>query len=234
MKEEVSALNCGRETDLIAFLYGELNDLESQTFQRHLRDCAACDDQLHALKSVRESVVAWRNESLGDAISRDESATRVSRQQPSASAALRAFLNLSPLWVKGAFAFATVVFCLFLGLAVARWREVPPGTGVAAVNSPASSEQKLNALVQQRVQDELRRIKSGADQALHSSVAIKGRVQRNPVARVKRGDQLAGGSDQQARRPLSSVERAQLASDLRLVSQGNDTELDLLDDGINK
>jgi hypothetical protein len=39
---------------------------------------------------------------------------------------------------------------------------------------------------------------------------------------------------QKARRPLSKTEREQLAADLRLVTAANESELDLLDDGINQ
>ena len=63
MKEEVS--NCGRANDLISFLYGELNDSQSQTFQRHLRECAQCNAEFAGFSNVRQSVVGWRNESLG-------------------------------------------------------------------------------------------------------------------------------------------------------------------------
>ena len=39
-------LTCGRENDLIGFLYGELNEVERIAFQRHLKECAACDTEL--------------------------------------------------------------------------------------------------------------------------------------------------------------------------------------------
>ena len=63
--KEVIAPQCGRENDLVGFLYGELNDAEAQTFQRHVRDCSSCNAELAAFSDVRESVVTWRNESLG-------------------------------------------------------------------------------------------------------------------------------------------------------------------------
>ena len=58
-------LTCGRENDLIGFLYGELNEVEAIAFQRHLNACATCSAELLDFGEVRESVVAWRNESLG-------------------------------------------------------------------------------------------------------------------------------------------------------------------------
>src|SRR5205814_2083905 len=63
--KEVNAPNCGRENDLIAFLYGELSDVEARTFQHHMHDCPGCSAELETFKDIRESVVNWRNESLG-------------------------------------------------------------------------------------------------------------------------------------------------------------------------
>src|SRR5258708_7972826 len=129
MKEEVNAMNCGRENDLIAFLYGELNDVESQTFERHLHDCHACSTELTAFGLIRESVVNWRNESLGGGL------TRVAQEKPSALRALREFFNLSPLWMKGAVAFASVLFCLLAGLPIAHWQAMPPAAAATNPNS---------------------------------------------------------------------------------------------------
>ena len=238
MKEE-NNLICGRENDLIAFLYGELSGLESRTFQRHIQDCPACGNDLNALRGVRDSVVAWRDQSLGGATSREAmtAATerRTRRPQPSASAAVREFYNLSPFWMKGALAFVTVLFCLFASLAVAHWRVVPPASVATEVKSPAFSEQELNVLVERRVQEQLWRIKTGAEQAATQANVEEAPSQRNRASGINRGTQWANSAATQgARRPLSSLERAELASDLRLVSDGNEAELDLLDDEINR
>src|SRR5882672_8039504 len=146
--KEVNAPNCGQENDLIAFLYGELNQSETQDFQRHVRECASCNAEFAALSDVRESVVTWRNESLGIiSLPISESAVaRVSSKKRSALAAVREFFNLAPLWMKGAVAFASVLFCLFAGLAIARLRDKPQL--VTGTNpSSASSQQEFNALV---------------------------------------------------------------------------------------
>lgn len=232
--KEVNAPNCGRENDLIAFLYGELNEVESRTFQRHMHDCAACNTELAGFRTVRESVVAWRNESLGGVSSSQmtgPAVTRASLGKPSALAALREFFNLSPLWMKGAVAFASILFCLFAGLAVARLRDKPP-TAVANNPDKANSE-KLNARVEQRVQAELQRIKS-TEKAPAAPVIVNASGP-NPGRHVRRGgNEVPTNANQQARRPLSKSEREQLAADLRLISGKNDGELDLLDDRINQ
>jgi anti-sigma factor RsiW len=228
--KEVNAPNCGRDNDLIAFLYGELNDNESRTFRQHVHDCAACSAELASFQQVRESVVAWRDESLGGVFSpvrvADSMPTRLVGEQPSALAALREFFNLSPLWMKGAVAFALILFCLFAGLALARLQETPPAVIVAIpVNAPA--EEQINAQVQRLVQAELERSKQAQEKAPAIIVTTGGRSAVRVVSRP--GQEVA-----KARRPLSKTEREQLAADLRLVAAMNEGEIDLLNDGINQ
>jgi hypothetical protein len=228
---EVNAPNCGRENDLIAFLYGEFNDVEAQTFQHHVSDCASCNAELVALRDVRESVVTWRNESLGVISSpiTESAVASVGRQKPSALAAMREFFNLAPLWMKGAVAFASVLFCLFAGLAIARLRDQPP---VVTVKDPSSaySQQEF----ERRVQEELQRLKN-APQQPPSSVVAKNAPDRIPGRRLAdRGSLTPNVPSEKARRPLSKTEREQLAADLRLIYAKSDSDLDLLDDRINQ
>lgn len=228
-------LICGRENDLIGFLYGELNEVERIAFQRHLKECAACNTELAGFGEVRESVVAWRNESLGSVAfpAQVTTATKAPRATPSAVAALREFFNLSPLWMKGAVAFAAVLFCLFAGLALARLREAPPRAVAVTPGATTNSQQEFKVLVEQRVQEELKRIKDAG--ATAAPLTANDASPSNPAKRnANRNTQVElSASSQKARRPLSKTEREQLASDLRLVS-ANDSDLDLLDDRINQ
>jgi len=231
-------LTCGRENDLIGFLYGELNEVDAIAFQRHLNNCATCSAELADFGEVRESVVAWRNESLGSvtfpAQVKASSHAETPRATPSAMAALREFFNLSPLWMKGAVAFAAVLFCVFAGLALARLRQAPPAPVAVTPGATMSSPEELRALVDQRVQEELERIKNSEPSA-PAPLTAKDSSQRNAVKRIaNRNTQVALSASQKARRPLSKTEREQLASDLRLVSAKNDSDLDLLDDRINQ
>src|SRR4030095_12822362 len=98
--KEFNAPGCGRENDLISFLYGELSAEESQTFNQHVRSCHSCKTELASFQDVREAVVAWRNESLG-VVPMPVATRSVGEQRtPSALAAFREFFNLSPLWLK--------------------------------------------------------------------------------------------------------------------------------------
>jgi hypothetical protein len=149
---------------------------------------------------------------------------------PSALSALREFFSLLPLWLKGAVAFASVLFCLFAGLAIARLRDKP---SVVVEGPPAQSQQELNALVEQRVQAELLRIRNA--EPPKPVMTADNSSRENPARRIANRGELAGSAtNQKARRPLSKTEREQLAADLRLLSGKNDSELDLLEDRINQ
>ena len=237
--KEVNAPNCGREDSLIAFLYGELSEAESQLFRSHLQSCHACSDELAQFQDVRESVVAWRNESIG-VLSPSLAQSGLSAEtvvKPSALSALRQFFTLSPLWMKGSVAFASILFCLLAGLAIARLRETPApvivvSNSVTQEQVDAQVQQRVQAEVERRVKEELERFKNSAEPKQPAIATVK-KVTRNSGRQSYAT--VAGNSPlQKARRPLSKTEREQLAADLRLVSARNEGEFDLLDDGINQ
>lgn len=237
MKEEVHARGCGRENDLIAFLYGELDPGERTVFRSHMQQCPSCSAELSEFTNIRESVVAWRNESLMGVTSpavHPAAVVTADRSGPTALNALREFFNLSPLWMKGAIVFASLLFCLFAFLAAGRLRDTPLPVA-ANPNVKTYSEQELNAVVERRVQDELVRIRKSSEQSPTTAVVMK-RSNHTPAKRTaNRGHEVvANGPLQKARRPLSKVERQQLAADLRLIDNTPDGELDLLDDRINQ
>lgn len=237
--EELIAPTCDQANELIAFLYGELDTDESRAFNLHLHACSSCSKELGAFSNIRGSMVAWRDESLGavsSVVTRYAAAGRANQTNPSALAALREFFNLSPLWLKGAVAFATILFCLFAGLAVARLRSDKPvlmANNSAGPYSIVVSDQQLNALVERRVQDELLRLKNSTAQLPAPRVATDHSSNSVGVHRsARRANEAVTNSP--ARRPLSKTEREQLAADLRLVAVNNEGELDLLDDRINQ
>jgi hypothetical protein len=236
MKEDTEALSCGRESELVSFLYGELNEADTRTFRGHMNVCSACSKQLAAFANVRESVGAWRNETLGAVTSfvQPSAVSNDYRRQPSALLALREFFNLSPTWMKGAVVFASLLFCLLAVLMVARFRETPSAPLVATPNNESRSPQEFNAAVERRVQDELKRIQ--AEAATNATVVLKAPADRIVRSRkANRSSEVAAGNNlPKARRPLTRVEREELAADLRLIAGTNDGELELLADGINQ
>jgi len=233
--KEANSESCAREQELIGFVYGELNEVERLAFQHHLNECSSCSTELTGFRNVRESVAAWRNESLGSiglSIDGVPSLASLSHQKHSALAAVREFLNLSPLWMKGAVAFAAVVFCVLAVMAVARLRDKQPVIRVAGPDQSIHSEQEIEAIVKQRVQEELARVKNSETKDIVAST--QDRIPYQPV--LKRGSKNIRDNNPgySARRPLSKTEREQLAADLRLLSSNNDSDLDLMEDRINQ
>lgn len=229
MKEDSNSVECVRHDDLVAFLYDEMADVEARAFRNHLLECRSCENELAAFANVREEVVAWRNESLGAVGSSTYEAAPVLRvpARPSAIAALKEFFNLSPAWMKGATAFASLLFCLLAVLAVARLMETPPTTLVKNENDQARSEREIDAIVERRVQEALQKQKT--------LVASDGGQQPSPIRPfVRRSSSAERPVSDKARRPLTKVEREELAADLRLIATGNDNEPQLLSDQINQ
>jgi hypothetical protein len=237
--KEVDAPGCGREDDLVAFLYGELSDLEKESFNSHVHACHSCQVQIRELGSIRESVKAWRNESLGRvSVTVPETSNLINQSRGPALAALRAFFDLSPLWMKGALGFTAILFCALTVLTVAQLRNTPAPVTVKNTTSQSYSQEELNALVEQRVQDELvrRKVNEQPSPASQAPVVEKERVDQPRLdSPLKQANQIATSArNEKARRPLSKAEREQLAADLRLVSARSESGLDLVGDQINQ
>ena len=215
---------CGRAEELMGFLYGELNEIEATAFRGHLQHCATCNSELSAFGSIRNSVVTWRNESFSSLLS--PVTVNVLPQNRSAVAAIREFFNLSPAWMRAAVGFASLLFCVLAVMAVFGLRPASDPV-VVQVDTPPSSDQ-IDMLVRQRVEDELKRLKTQTETtAFNQQQSVKDRTSgRTNRSNVRRHDN--------ARRPLTRVEREQLAADLRLTANLDDNELDLLDDKINQ
>ncbi len=233
--ERVNTPVCEQATELISFLYNELSTAEAQTFQRHMAGCNACSDEFAAFGGVRSAMIAWRDESLGVASHRpqfQDAMDRTTIQRPSAVAAFRQFFSLSPLWMRGAVAFATLLFVVFAGLALANLRQSAPPVLVAKADDQRNVDPKeLSVLVEQRVKEELARLTNSSQQTTTPQVAVNNATWRTPSRRTATRHEVIANSP--ARRPLTKVEREQLAADLRLVSSNSDGDLDLLDDRMN-
>ena len=222
---------CARGNDLIAFLYGEIDGHAALDFERHLLNCANCESELGAFKQIRSSVVAWRQESLGAATATSVSASATADKasdfgQPSAIAAIRKFFELSPLWMKGSIAFASVLFCVVSGLALAYLLEKPKTVVVGY------SEKELQAKVEDAVNSALKDRETQKHTA--SPVAAINTPQvKLPRKGINRSSERFA-NPRVGRGPLTKSEREQLAADLRLILPQEDTDLDLLSDGINR
>ena len=220
MNERQNSLTCERASDLIAFLYGEADEGETRDFQLHLQQCSTCREEVASFGVVRESITAWRDEALAGFVS---TPVATQPQTKSALAALRQFFDLSPLWLKGATAFAAVTFCVLTGLALFR----SDRAAVSSTNmNPGAvyTEQDVNRIVKE---------------ALAKQESVKPAVEtpqldlavNAPKPKPKR---VSSTQSAKSQRPLSKAEREQLAAELRLLSNGDDATLHLLGDRINQ
>lgn len=216
---------CARAHELMGFLYDELNEIETHAFRGHLKECATCSAELNSFRNIRESVGDWRNE----AFSSLSSPGRVNVPVPARSAvvALREFFNLSPAWMKTAVGFASLLFCVLAVLAVFGLRKSTEPV-IVTVEKPASADQ-IDMLVKQRVEDEMKRLKDASE--INATIVQPQSVTEKNVRRTNRA---TVSHQSNPRRPLTRVEREQLAADLRLTSSSNEAELDLLGDTINQ
>ena len=234
IKEQV----CDRADDLIAFLYHELSDKDARNFERHLHDCVRCDSELAAFGEIRQSIVSWRDEALGaawspSAVNDRALAATATRAKPSALAAMRQFFNLSPMWMKGATAFASLLFCVCAVLAVAYLRNRKSEV-VQVPNDKIYSKQELDNAVARAVQikgDEIKnqQAKDPGSELVMSPAKGKGGNRVNPL-------RTAGyvANTQSLRRPLSRQERRELAADLGLLAARDEDDLDLATDKITQ
>ena len=224
MKERDNSPGCERASDLIAFIYNEADEREAKDFELHLRECSSCRKEAASFGLVRESITTWRDEALAGFVSTPVAATA---NRKSALAALRQFFYLSPLWLKGATAFAVLVFCLLVGVVIFRSRErqvfITSQQNVNAIYT----KQDVDRMVNEALAKQQESPKAPAETPGVKSKTVK-------YEKPKNTRQPSSGQLAKSRRPLSRAEREQLAADLRLLSTQENEPLQLLGDRINQ
>jgi anti-sigma factor RsiW len=227
MKERIESASCERGNDLVSFLYQELEGRELRDFQQHLSGCSSCSQELASFQEIRSGVVAWRQESLGVNTVPARTAGFTNFAKPSAVAAIRQFFALSPVWLKGAVAFASLLFFAAVISLAMKSGATPQAPMVRSekVYSEAELRAKVEAGVQERLK-ELNVINNTPSQEVTQPLLA---VARQPTSKSK-----AGLTAKTRRAPLTKSEREQLAADLRLISQTEDSDLDLLGEHINR
>jgi hypothetical protein len=221
MKERDHSPGCERAPDLLAFIYNEADEREAQDFQLHLRECSSCREEAASFGVVRESIATWRDEALAGFVATPVATTT---NRKSALAALHQFFDLSPLWLKGATAFALVTFCVLVGIVIFRSRE----PRVEITNHDPNviyTKDDVNRLVNEALAKASP--KPPVETTADNSLTLKPRKPQS--VRPSSSTQSA-----KSRRPLSRAEREQLAADLRLLSTHEDEPLQLLGDRINQ
>jgi hypothetical protein len=217
---------CHRAEDLVTYLYGEAGEADATDFAAHLEQCDSCRSEFAMFQSVHDSILLWRNEALGSAFSPAAApvTTTVAANQfvrrerrLSALAALREFFSISPLWLRGAAAFAALLLCVLAGLTISRSWNQPVVTAIKETDAKYSQKQ-LDAEVQKQVDEKLAYLNSQRPiQKAPEAVA--------PGKSTETAPQVAVNHVQpRTARPkgLNRQEREQLAKDLRLIPRDED------------
>jgi len=216
---------CHRAEDLVTYLYGEAGESDARDFRAHLQQCDACRSEFAVFDQMHESILVWRNEALGTSFTPAAvvepsvaAATQFTRPERrlSAVAALREFFSVSPLWLRGATAFAGLLLCALLIFAVSRsWQKASPVTNETAEArftradlDRAVAEAKVQLAKELQAKNE-QKPNEPLNQAPKPPVAVA-TSRRSKLPRVK---------------ALTQQESEQLAADLRLVPGVDDEEL---------
>ncbi len=236
MRENTDRPICHRADDMMAFLYDEAGPAEAEEFASHMRLCAACRTEFSVFNQVRESMSLWRAEVLGmarqpESVAASESlrslaAGRVGRRL-SAWAALLEFFAVSPVWLRGATALATLLLCLLGALFAAR---------MLKPSQQLYTEQELNAKVEKLVDQRTKEKESAAGltskEAPQLSQPEKStRVLEASAPEPQAPDVRPRSVPKSSRRFLSRAEREQLAADLGLKPGTDEENISFLLDG---
>jgi len=250
----MNARGCERAEELIAYLYGETSPVEAANFRRHLAGCAVCGEELASFEGVRDGLSGWREEVLRSTpalnvaerikpvvhaaktephetkAARAFETTREQTRTRSASAALREFFSLAPLWLRFGTAAAALVFCVMVALTLARAEVRWDSNGFAfntglkeriiekQVQAPAPqgyTQEQLDAAVRQNVEREV----AAAHERWETENASRTEVvnasgERRATSSRSTGDALASKSQQGSRRSTRGNTRGeQLASE---------------------
>lgn len=214
---------CHRAEDLVTYLYGEAGEADARDFRAHLEHCDACRGEFATFNQMHESILVWRNEALGASFNpaalvaeSSVDATQFVRHERklSAWAALREFFNVSPLWLRGATAFAGLLLCALVIFAVYSSSKRP---AQVATRPPEQMFTKADL------------DKAVADAKLQAAKEQQSATPKETVAVAQQPPSRTGLANARPVKPrvkgLTQQERQQLAADLRLIPNVDDEEL---------
>ncbi|MCI0665282.1 MAG: zf-HC2 domain-containing protein [Acidobacteria bacterium] len=146
---------CGRQADLVSYLYDEVNANERAAFEHHLEVCQSCRTELTAFQRVRENLSAWEvGFSPQTEIAIPQSGTRL----------LREWVFSFPAWARGAALTSAAISLLLIAFTFA--------TGRIGLNSNAGGENRamtqaqVEALIKDAVAAERARLEQTYSQQL--------------------------------------------------------------------
>jgi hypothetical protein len=243
MRDQADTNLCVRAPDLVAYLYGEASELQALDFEGHMRGCSSCAAETEAFGHVRASIGEWRSQTVGSsespALTPALDAASISARKPSALAALREFFALSPMWMRGATAFAGLAMCALVVFAIIRMTEEPRVVVMEKVVEKGPSQAEVNALVDKKVREELalRDQREDAQQQEQLVRPVSAKTDAlSARATPRRSASVSTQASATRRAPLqvTAQESEQLARDLQLIPTRDEEDLprliDLMDE----
>lgn len=207
---------CHRAEDLVTYLYDEATAEEARDFSAHMQQCDACRAEFTVFHQMHDSIVAWRNEAIGPTPPVSAGATNPvvvtgafvqHERKLSALAALREFFSVSPLWLRGATAFAGLLLCALIVFAVSRTWQQP------VMVARDDDKKYTEAQFQQAVRKQVEQIaKSREEKREQVSTPTNDDVQPRTQIATRRSRPRTQPSNK-----LTREEREQLAADLGLI-----------------
>ena len=222
---------CHRAEDLVAYLYNEASETDAQDFADHAEQCDACRSELAVFRQVHESILLWRNEALGtfspvseaaDLAHATSSVKLVQHERKlSALQALREFFSVSPLWLRGATAFAALLLCALALVVISRSSRRP--AQVANNDEKVYTKTQFEAAVDKAVNAKLKESQATAPPASNVAIEVKPSKQKS----ISRRELARNNSPSRAQRvrALTRAEREQLAADLLLIPGRDEADL---------
>ena len=225
---------CHRAEDLVAYLYNEASETDGQDFAEHAEECDACRSELAVFRQVHESILLWRNEALGTfspvseaaELARATSSVKLVQHERKLSAlqALREFFSVSPLWLRGATAFAALLLCALALVVISRSSRRP--AQVANNDEKVYTKTQFEAAVDKAVNAKLKESQATAPPASNVAIEVKPSKQQS----ISRRELARNNSPSRAQRvrALTRAEREQLAADLLLIPGRDEADLPLV------
>ena len=137
--------------------------------------------------------------------------------------------------MKGAAAFASVLFCVCAVLAIAHVKSQTSNV-VSVPNNKVYSQAELDKQVAAAVQASEQKIRSNLEHGPNKGIAIVDtQVPKKPLNRTLQNRQASYAvNTQNLRKPFTRRERRELAADLGLLTSRDEDELDLVTDKITQ
>jgi len=207
---------CHRAEDLVTYLYDEATAEEARDFSAHMQQCDACRAEFTVFHQVHDSIVTWRNEAIGATPPVSAGVTNPvvvmgafvqHERKLSALAALREFFSVSPLWLRGATAFAGLLLCALIVFAVSRTWQQPVMT--ARDDDKKYTEQEFQQAVRKQVEQIAKSSEEKREQVI---TPANDEVQPQTQFATRRSRPRTHPSNK-----LTREEREQLAADLGLI-----------------